>query len=276
MVNGKENDVITMYVAHVDDSGGSNRPALVRKLSDNTLEFYKITTRYKDKSENIKAQYYEIKDLKQAHLYKQSYIDLGTVLTIKASESNFKKIGTLSKNDIKGMYKQANGVVLKRSKRALGKKLKQRISNICHRYINDQHIPRRKVREFEIIDKVTDEQLDLGIEEFTEIIRSEYNVNSKQVEEKASEYIRENYDNDYLYMKVEAQIDQEKIQKELKDDLVSELLSTPPYNQLERSYWVSRVNMLESIKELDSFAKTEDLEGFAGKYAPEWKELREE
>ena len=82
--------------------GGKERPVLAFILGDNTVEIYRITTKYEDKSEAIKTQYFKINDWAQAGLSSQSYINTGTLITLTRETFKDKTpIGELSETDKK-------------------------------------------------------------------------------------------------------------------------------------------------------------------------------
>ena len=93
-------DIFITYMAW--GGGGKERPVLAFILGDNTVDIYQITTKYEDKSEAIKAQYFKINDWIQAGLNSQSYIDTGTLITLVLETFKDKTpIGELSEADKK-------------------------------------------------------------------------------------------------------------------------------------------------------------------------------
>ncbi len=57
-----KNDLVTVYISFTNGSGGKRRPVLVLKDGLNELLLYKITSKYINKSERIRQQYYSIQD----------------------------------------------------------------------------------------------------------------------------------------------------------------------------------------------------------------------
>ena len=49
----RTNDIVDIYVAYIDKPGGKNRPVLIIKLLNSKAWLLKITSKYKEKSENI-------------------------------------------------------------------------------------------------------------------------------------------------------------------------------------------------------------------------------
>lgn len=90
-----------IFVAYMSwDGGGKNRPVLAFILGDETVDIYPITTKYEGKSGTIRAQYFRIDDWSQAGLDTQSYVDIGTLITL--SMTAFKHttpIGRLTEAD---------------------------------------------------------------------------------------------------------------------------------------------------------------------------------
>ena len=95
----RTNDLISLYVSFVETNGGKSRPVLIRKVSEQTVEAFKITSKYQNKSAYIKQQYYPIKDWQAAGLKKPSWVDLGNLYRFPKAGLNFKEIGRLSKLD---------------------------------------------------------------------------------------------------------------------------------------------------------------------------------
>ncbi|USJ85487.1 hypothetical protein KSF55_12125 [Lactiplantibacillus pentosus] len=99
MIPMRTNDLISLYVSFVETNGGKSRPVLIRKVSEQTVEAYKITSKYQDKSFYIRQQYYPIKDWKVAGLKKPSWVDLGNLYRFPNADISFQEIGHLSKLD---------------------------------------------------------------------------------------------------------------------------------------------------------------------------------
>lgn len=57
-----KNDIATIYVAYTDKIGGKRRPVLLVDEDDTNLVFYRITSKYSNKSENIKQFYFPIEE----------------------------------------------------------------------------------------------------------------------------------------------------------------------------------------------------------------------
>lgn len=99
-----KNDIASIYVAFTDIPGGKNRPVLILEDGKDTITFFKITTKYTNKSPKIKKNYYPIIRWKTCGLYHQSYIDTGFAAEVKKSDlGNVVKIGELNINDIIGL-----------------------------------------------------------------------------------------------------------------------------------------------------------------------------
>ncbi|SYW13884.1 conserved hypothetical protein [Oenococcus oeni] len=99
MIQMKTNDLISLYVSFVETKGGKSRPVLIRQVSEQTIQAFKITSKYQNKSAYIKQQYYPIKDWKTAGLNRPSWVDLGNLYSFPKAGLQFKEIGHLSKLD---------------------------------------------------------------------------------------------------------------------------------------------------------------------------------
>ena len=89
-----------LYITYISwERDGKYRPVVVLN-TDEEVSLYPITTRYEQKSETIKKQYYKIEEWSKAGLSRQSYIDTGTLLYLAKSTIEDKKyIGNLSSKD---------------------------------------------------------------------------------------------------------------------------------------------------------------------------------
>ncbi|PRO93612.1 hypothetical protein C6Y12_01740, partial [Lactiplantibacillus pentosus] len=89
----RTNDLVSLYVraclvsfeheakkdtkqalSFVETNGGKSRPVLIRRVSEQTVEAFKITSQYEKKSAYIKQQYYPIQDWQSAGLKKPSWV----------------------------------------------------------------------------------------------------------------------------------------------------------------------------------------------------------
>ena len=88
-----------LYIAYIPWGGeGKRRPVLVRSYDGNLVRVYPITTRYENKSEAIKANYFYMNDWVQAGLNHPSYIDTKTRIVLNVNDID-KPIGQLSLTD---------------------------------------------------------------------------------------------------------------------------------------------------------------------------------
>ncbi|MDF7638019.1 hypothetical protein PT285_01015 [Lactobacillus sp. ESL0791] len=110
----KTNDVITLYVGYIEGKGGKRRPVIVRKISNQGLMAFKVTTKYANKSEYIKQQYYSVHDWAEAGLKQQSWIDIGNIYEFKNKNLQVKKIGHLTAKDQIGLARFNTEFKLKR------------------------------------------------------------------------------------------------------------------------------------------------------------------
>lgn len=140
-------------------------------------------------------------------------------------------------------------------------------------YLEEQGIPEKLV-SIDILDKVVQEQVDLGFDEFWEYEKA--GINENNFSDKVTEYIDENYDSDYIYMQFESKIDEDKIALDLKDELVLRLINTEPYGNVSRSYWLTQANRVKSLKKLSAYASVDDLDDFVMTYASDWEEIASE
>lgn len=100
-----------LFVAYVSwPGGGKVRPILfLKKTSRSTIYAFKITTKFEEKTNNIKKLYYEIKDWKLAGLNRKSYIDTVKVYNIPLKEVSLNRIGKLGSVDIHGLKEFTKG-----------------------------------------------------------------------------------------------------------------------------------------------------------------------
>lgn len=100
----KTNDVATAYIAYHNSKEGKRRPVLIAKFSGGTYALvYKITTKYANKSVEIRKRYYHVSDVKIAGLKEESWIDTNSAVNINVKHQHLKVIGTLSIADVYGL-----------------------------------------------------------------------------------------------------------------------------------------------------------------------------
>jgi len=88
-----------IYIAYISwGNDGKNRPVLTYVSQGDSVKAYPITTKYENKSDAVKANYFKINDLKAAGLDKQSYIDSATRLNLPVSALSA-PIGKLTDTD---------------------------------------------------------------------------------------------------------------------------------------------------------------------------------
>ena len=91
-------DIFIIYLTW--ENGGKSRPVLAFTADGNSVDIYQITTRYENKSEEIRVLYFKIIDWTQAGLDKQSYVDTGTLISLPLNAFKGKTpIGKLTEND---------------------------------------------------------------------------------------------------------------------------------------------------------------------------------
>jgi hypothetical protein len=94
--------VFDIHIAYISyNGGGKKRPILILKADDEFVYAYSITTKYANKSEKIRTNYFKINDWKFAGLNEQSYIDTNSNELPKIPRSLIDEncIGSLSDND---------------------------------------------------------------------------------------------------------------------------------------------------------------------------------
>ncbi|MCV3740757.1 toxin-antitoxin system, toxin component, MazF family protein [Lentilactobacillus hilgardii] len=98
----KNASVVFAYVRFQEKTGGKLRPVLIFKMPGRTEVAFKITSKYKNKSQKIKRMYYEIKYWQEAGLRKPSWVDTGFKLDV--GQLNIEKVfGVLDIEDVKGL-----------------------------------------------------------------------------------------------------------------------------------------------------------------------------
>lgn len=105
------NDVYTAFVAW--HGGGKHRPILILKEDTSNIYFYRITTKYKNKSQAMKAIRYPIVDWQSIGLKRASYVVIDRPYQIAKGIISFKYVGHLTAKDIKGLK---NFIAVKKKK----------------------------------------------------------------------------------------------------------------------------------------------------------------
>ena len=101
-----------VFVTHISwgESDGKNRPVLAFVLGESTVDVYRITTKYASKSEAIRENYFKIDDWTECGLSTESYVDVGTLITLPMQVLNNKvPIGRLTDSDKRRFLVFLNG-----------------------------------------------------------------------------------------------------------------------------------------------------------------------
>lgn len=96
----KKNEIASTFVYFSDGMSGKPRPVLILSDDGDNVEFFKLTTKFENKSSKIQRKYFKINDWKEAGLYKPTWIDTVPVTSIPKGLATFKPIGELSLSDI--------------------------------------------------------------------------------------------------------------------------------------------------------------------------------
>lgn len=97
----KVNHIYTAYVSW--NNSGKRRPVLIYKDTKYTVVVFKITSKYKNKSAQIRKFYYPIKYWREAGLRLPSYIDTYTKEELSKRNISFKYVGKLKIEDMLGL-----------------------------------------------------------------------------------------------------------------------------------------------------------------------------
>ena len=96
----KKNTVAVAIVEYLDGTGRSKRrPVYILSTNGLMYRFYRITTKYKDKSHSIKKVLFEIMDWNDANLNEPSWIDTSVALNAPVHQIHMREIGQLSDVD---------------------------------------------------------------------------------------------------------------------------------------------------------------------------------
>ncbi|MFC5632019.1 MULTISPECIES: hypothetical protein [Streptococcus] len=99
MTKYEEHDILITKVVYSDGAGSKVRPVVIVKLDGETIRTFRITSKYENKSDEIKARYFEIIDWYQSGLKKQSWIDTISYYDISENMAKIKLIGSLTARD---------------------------------------------------------------------------------------------------------------------------------------------------------------------------------
>ena len=96
-----QKDTIAVAIVEYSDGTDQSKRRPVYILSTNGLKyrFYRITTKYKDKSLSIKKNLFEIIDWNYANLNKKSWIDTNIALNAPVDQIQMRELGQLSDVD---------------------------------------------------------------------------------------------------------------------------------------------------------------------------------
>lgn len=98
----KSQDIAISFVQFTNSNNGKIRPLLLIQVKGEQVLAYKITSKYKNKSDKVKEKYYPIQNWKEAGLLKASYIDTYSPPAFIPLSEIKRVIGTLQPIDVLG------------------------------------------------------------------------------------------------------------------------------------------------------------------------------
>lgn len=97
--------IFSAYVAYLNGNGGKNRPVLLLTSSQGKNYVFRLTSKFTNKSPQIKKKYFEIENWKESGLRKKSWIDTGSIIALNQEQYVLKPIGYLTENDFSRLEK---------------------------------------------------------------------------------------------------------------------------------------------------------------------------
>lgn len=131
---------------------------------------------------------------------------LGQVVEMYLGESEYRKVGRLSKNDLLDMADFSDRLIENRVKVEFQRVLSKKLYRVFNVVLNDLKISKNLVSMGRVVQNILENQ-DAGLQEVISVIQSDQNVNSNNVRNRTAEYIGENYTEEFLYVKIEEQLD---------------------------------------------------------------------
>ncbi len=95
----RTSDIAIAFVSWPGD--GQRRPIFIISDRNGMIMFYKITSKYQNKSPRIRKRYFPIEHWRDTGLNKQSYIDTITVGRLSKRQFQLRVIGRLTMEDAK-------------------------------------------------------------------------------------------------------------------------------------------------------------------------------
>lgn len=97
------NQVAFAFVTFSSSTNGKKRPIIIQYADEHTIQFLSITSKYENKSDAIKKQYYPIQEWQEIGLSKKSWIDICSLREVEREYFSLEVIGELTTLDIKGL-----------------------------------------------------------------------------------------------------------------------------------------------------------------------------
>lgn len=123
-----------------------------------------------------------------------------------------------------------------------------------------------------IIEKIADQQTDLAIDEF---MSTTGNLTEDNLKDKSLEYVQESFDEETLKQLIEWGMKDKvlEINQNLGEQLVDLLKEHPVLGLVDVNFWATIINQVPDTDVFGQYVSSLDLEAFADKYAPEWREI---
>src|SRR5699024_10643206 len=125
----------------------------------------------------------------------------------------------------------------------------EKVSEAYDRFIDANSIPQKSESNRKVVNQVTDEQTELGYQDFMQ----QKDISQEDINDQVRDYVNENYDDDFLIVKVTEKVDYEALREELIEDLLLNLMNREPYNVVPREYWNNQARRVPSVKELSEY-----------------------
>src|SRR5699024_5160552 len=147
-----------------------------------------------------------------------------------------------------------------------------KVSEAYDRFVDENSIPQKSESNSRVVAQIADEQTELGYQD----IMQQKDLSEEDINDQVRDYVTETYDDDFLIVKLTEKVDYAALREDRIADLLLNLMNREPYNVVPREYWKNQARRVPDIKELSDYRKTDGLEPFVEKYAPEWEEIANE
>lgn len=152
-----------------------------------------------------------------------------------------------------------------------------RIEQAFEIFKSENNLTKVSIYPKNIPEKLLDSSLPDAVKEFKSLNKELQNATADEIDDHIVDYVSNECDIGFLLSKIQFLFNEEATLQGVKDKMMEMLQHTPPYDQVNRDYWIRTINKIKHVDVLAKYADSDHLDSFVEERASDWKEnLKEE